>query len=300
MCSNYGLPPPPGWHFGAPIGGPRMSPTPRSAKYGATHSGNPCRGGGNVRLRSSSPPVAVGQTLRCARRCDDGARCGCIGGKPRGGVPDLNPALTQYTKVADTKFPVISLTSPSLAPGTSKDINTYRVANFNIGSDNSHVANIWLVAPQAGEYCTVGGYVAEVSGKTVTLASFVPGTNEPDEDGPVEMVVDITNVSGEVKAGSWSTFTGVVEKGDGMLVMNAYSYVDQPTGVEESETQSTVIRGGQGEIVITTAEPLSVSVYTLGGALVVTRSLADSDAIAVTPGLYVVKAGNKVEKVLVK
>ena len=200
----------------------------------------------------------------------------------------------------NTKIPVISLTSPSLASGTSKDINTYRVANFNIGSTNSHVANIWLVAPQAGEYCTVGGYVAEVSGKTVTLASFVPGTNDADEDGPVEMVVDITNVSGEVKAGSWSTFTGVVEKGDGMLVMNAYSYVDQPTGVEESETQSTVIRGGQGEIVITTAEPVSVCVYTLGGALVVTRSLADSDAIAVAPGLYVVKAGNKVEKVLVK
>ena len=215
-------------------------------------------------------------------------------------MPDLNPALTQYTKVADTEFPVISLTSPSLASGTSKDINTYRVANFNIGSDNSHVANIWLVAPQAGEYCTVGGYVAEVSGKTVTLASFVPGTNDADEDGPVEMVVDITHVSGEVKAGSWSTFTGVVEKGDGMLVMNAYSYVDQPTGVEESETQSTVIRGGQGEIVITTAEPVSVCVYTLGGAVVVTRSLADSDAIAVAPGLYVVKAGNKVEKVLVK
>ena len=114
------------------------------------------------------------------------------------------------------------------------------------------------------------------------------------------MVGDITNVAGAGKAGSWSTCTGIVEKGDGMLVMNAYSDVDQPTGVADSETQSTVIRGGQGEIVITSTEPLSVSVYTLGGALVVTRSLADSDAIAVAPGLYVVKAGNKVEKVLVK
>ena len=50
-----GLPPPPGWHHGVPIGGPRMSPTPRSAKYGATHSCNPSRGSENVRLRSSSP-----------------------------------------------------------------------------------------------------------------------------------------------------------------------------------------------------------------------------------------------------
>ena len=30
--------------MGAPIGGPRMSPTPRSAKYGATHGCHPLRG----------------------------------------------------------------------------------------------------------------------------------------------------------------------------------------------------------------------------------------------------------------
>ena len=53
-----GLPPPPGWHFVGGVGGPRMSPTPRSAKYGATHSGNPSRGGGNARLWSSSPLLA--------------------------------------------------------------------------------------------------------------------------------------------------------------------------------------------------------------------------------------------------
>ncbi|MDD6851436.1 MAG: hypothetical protein PUD64_04320 [Bacteroidales bacterium] len=44
--------------FVGAVGGPRMSPTPRSAKYGATHSGNPSRGGGNARLRSSSPLLA--------------------------------------------------------------------------------------------------------------------------------------------------------------------------------------------------------------------------------------------------
>ena len=38
-----------------PTAAPRMSPTPRSAKYGATHSCNPSRGSENVRLRSSSP-----------------------------------------------------------------------------------------------------------------------------------------------------------------------------------------------------------------------------------------------------
>ena len=40
------------------LGAPGMSPTPRSAKYPATHSCHRLRGGGNARLRSSAPPSA--------------------------------------------------------------------------------------------------------------------------------------------------------------------------------------------------------------------------------------------------
>ena len=56
-----------------------------------------CRGGGNSRLRSSSPPRMDDIALRTPQ--GDGSRppqCdGCIGWKPRGGVPEHNPALTQ-------------------------------------------------------------------------------------------------------------------------------------------------------------------------------------------------------------
>ena len=40
--------------FGTPFGGPRMSPTPRSAKYGATHSANRLPG-----LEITSPLVRI-------------------------------------------------------------------------------------------------------------------------------------------------------------------------------------------------------------------------------------------------
>ena len=40
------------------FGTPRMSPRPRVAKYGVTHSCHHLRGGGNARLRSSSPLLA--------------------------------------------------------------------------------------------------------------------------------------------------------------------------------------------------------------------------------------------------
>ena len=46
------------------FGTPRMSPRPRVAKYGVTHGCHHLRGGGNARLRSSSPPLAEMRTLR--------------------------------------------------------------------------------------------------------------------------------------------------------------------------------------------------------------------------------------------
>ena len=55
-CSDS-LPPPPGWHYIYATAAPRMSPTPRSAKYGATHSCNPSRGGELPRLLPSQPPT---------------------------------------------------------------------------------------------------------------------------------------------------------------------------------------------------------------------------------------------------
>ena len=51
---NDGLPPPPGWHIWDAVCGPRMSPTPRSAKYGATHSANRLPG-----LEITSPLVRI-------------------------------------------------------------------------------------------------------------------------------------------------------------------------------------------------------------------------------------------------
>ena len=76
LCVNVvqcddGLPPPPGWHHGVPIGGPRMSPTPRSAKYGVTHGCNPSRGSENACLWSSAP--RVGRGVRCLHRGADAA-----------------------------------------------------------------------------------------------------------------------------------------------------------------------------------------------------------------------------------
>ena len=204
---------------------------------------------------------------------------------------------TAFEKVANTDFPVIRFTvAADPESASTRELNNYRVANFNIYADNAHVNNIWLVAPQAGEYCHLTGYVKAVSGDVVTLAA---SKEEPDA---VEMTVNIAKLSAKsaVVADAWYKFTGIVVNGDKALTFNATSSEDVSTGVEEAEIGSTIVRGMNGEIAVSVASPATVNVYTAGGALVATRNIADSDAIAVAPGFYVVKTDNTVVKVLVK
>ena len=212
---------------------------------------------------------------------------------------DVNKEIeagTAFTKGDNTTFPVIKITTANAKAASTRELNNYRVANFNIYADNAHVNNIWLVAPQAGEYCHLTGYVKAVSGNEVTLAA---SKEEPDA---VEMTVNIAKLSAKsaVVAGAWYKFTGIVVNGNKALTFNATSSEDVSTGVEEAEIGSTIVRGMNGEIAVSVASPATVNVYTAGGALVATRNIADSDAIAVAPGFYVVKTDNTVVKVLVK
>ena len=212
---------------------------------------------------------------------------------------DVNKEIeagTAFTKGDNTTFPVIKITTANAKAASTRELNNYRVANFNIYADNAHVNNIWLVAPQAGEYCHLTGYVKAVSGNVVTLAA---SKEEPDA---VEMTVNIAKLSAKsaVVADAWYKFTGIVVKGDKALTFNATSSEDVSTGVEEAEIGSTIVRGMNGEIAVSVASPATVNVYTAGGALVATRNIADSDAIAVAHGFYVVKTDNTVVKVLVK
>lgn len=212
---------------------------------------------------------------------------------------DLNKEIavgTAFTKGANTDFPVINIEAAAPQAASTRELNNYRVANFNIGADNAHVKNVWLVAPQAGEYCHITGYVKAVSGEEVTLAS------SKEEEDALEMTVNIAKLTTKsvIAAGTWYKLTGIVANGDKALKFNATAFEDVTTGVEASEIGNTIVRGMNGEIAVSVAAPATVSVYTAGGALVATRNIADSDAIAVAPGFYVVKTDNTVVKVLVK
>ena len=61
--------------------------------------------------------------------------------------------------IGNSNYPVIKFNEEISTEDSSMDINEFRVENFNIHADNVAVNNIWLVAPQPAEYCSVTGYI---------------------------------------------------------------------------------------------------------------------------------------------
>ena len=71
------------------------------------------------------------------------------------------------------------------------------------------------------------------------------------------------------------------------------------SGVSAVETSDIRAYAVNGNIVVNNPNAENVTVYTVAGAEVANTSAADA-SIAVAPGLYIVKAGNAAQKILVK
>ena len=203
---------------------------------------------------------------------------------------------------ANAAYPVVKFVA-AVTPADGKTLaaNTYRVANFNIGKDVNAVKYVWLVAPQAGEYCHVRGYVAAAADGKVTLKSAKESSTATIGEtqitvDPVKMTV---NYSGAVTTGKWFSFTGIVVKNGETLELNALSAEDVSTGVESVETANATVFAANGTINVSSDAQASIEVYTANGQMV--RAInADNASIAVAPGFYLVKVGNQVSKVVVK
>ena len=203
---------------------------------------------------------------------------------------------------ANAAYPVVKFVATvTPAEGQTLNVNTYRVANFNIGKDENAVKYVWLVAPQAGEYCHVRGYVAAAADGKVTLKSAKESSTATIGEtqitvDPVEMTV---NYSGAVTTGKWFSFTGIVVKNGETLELNALSAEDVSTGVESVETANATVFAANGTINVSSESQAAIEVYTANGQMVSAIN-ADNASIAVAPGFYLVKVGNQVSKVIVK
>ena len=72
------------------------------------------------------------------------------------------------------------------------------------------------------------------------------------------------------------------------------------TGVDVVEATETSIYAVAGGIMVEVAEATAVEVYSIAGTMVSSKVVSGAEAISIAQGIYIVKAGDKVSKVIVK
>lgn len=211
------------------------------------------------------------------------------------------------TVLSNTDYPVISFNEDVSSAEGKMDINTFRVENFNIHAENAAVSNIWLVAPQPAEYCTVKGYVntANVNapeGCLVLQSAESATTNEENaEIEPLTMNVYYDPATISFDADGWYYFAGIVSKESDDLKFTALKASNKPiyTAIEDVDAGTARIFAANGNINVAADKQTTIVVYSATGQLI-TAIEASSATIAVTPGFYIVKVGNQVTKLAVR
>ena len=211
------------------------------------------------------------------------------------------------TVVSNTDYPVISFDEDVTATASRMDINTYRVENFNIHADNAAVNNIWLVAPQPAEYCSVKGFLSEqniheAEGYLVLQSAESATTtrsNAAVEPLTLNVYYDAANI--KLDTDGWYYFTGVVSKENDALKYTAFKASDKPiyTAIDDVDAGTTRIFAANGSINVAADKQTTIAVYSANGQLVAAIE-ASSATIALTPGFYIVRVGTQVTKLAVR
>ena len=197
---------------------------------------------------------------------------------------------------SNDKFPVVELVSDwSKTTTVSESHNTFHVANFNIGNcPETETQKLWFVAPQPGEYCSIYGYLATIPASDATTIEI-----QASETNTITATVALNGVAAPVATG-WYILDGIVENTEsGMQIRMISISSDLPSGIEDADCGYTEIVGSNGKITVSAVSEV-VNIYTTNGALVSSTPVSGNAEIAIAPGLYIVKAGNKVARVLVK
>ena len=212
------------------------------------------------------------------------------------------------TIVSNTDYPVISFAEEVSTTDNSIDINTFRVENFNIHAESDIVRNMWLVAPQPGEYCKVLGFVNmenihSEDGYLVLKSAESETINEYNTTiEPLTMNVYFDTATFNLgTVDGWYDYTGIVSKDGDALKFTALKSSSEPiyTGIEDVETGNLRIFAANGNINVAADDMTSIKVFSATGQLVSSLQAA-SATISFAPGFYLVKAGDKTAKIVVK
>lgn len=141
--------------------------------------------------------------------------------------------------------------------------------------------------------------LAERPGKELeTVYTFVKPTPDANKFGKVKFTLPET-YDNQSYARLY-IYPQFANPGD-LFVLTTISIDGGKSGIDAVEAGDIRIIGETGYITVTGAEGKDVTVYSVDGRMVVSRNNIDNDcSIAASKGLYIVRAGNKVAKVIVK
>lgn len=202
------------------------------------------------------------------------------------------------TVVSNSEYPIISFPEGTVSTiDSSMSYNAFRVANFNIYADNDEVRNIWLVAPQPAEYCSLTGYMSAED--INSEEGYFVLQSAQQVAAPLTMNVYYDPATLNLGDSGWRSFTGIVSKDGDALKFTALAKIDIPTGIEDVDAGNARIFASNGNINVVAEAPTSIVVYSANGMHVASFE-ASNASVAVTPGFYIVKVGNQVAKLAVK
>lgn len=202
------------------------------------------------------------------------------------------------TVVSNDEYPIISFPEGTVSTkDSSMSYNSFSVANFNIYADNDEVRNIWLVAPQPAEYCSITGYMSTED--INTEESYFVLRSAQQAAAPLTMNVYYDPATLNLGESGWRSFTGIVSKDGDALKFTALAKMDIPTGIEDVEAGNARIFASNGNINVVAEAQTSIIIYSANGLHIASLE-ASNASVAVTPGFYIVKVGNQVAKLAVK
>ena len=202
------------------------------------------------------------------------------------------------TVVSNDEYPIISFPEGTVSTkDSSMSYNAFSVANFNIYADNDEVRNIWLVAPQPAEYCSITGYMSTEDINTED--NYFVLRSAQQAVAPLTMKAYYDPATLQLGESGWRSFTGIVSKDGNALKFTALANNGIITGIEDVDAGNARVFASNGNINVVAEAPTSIIIYSANGLHV--ASLEASNAtVAVTPGFYIVKVGNQVTKLAVK
>ena len=202
------------------------------------------------------------------------------------------------TVVSNSEYPIISFPEGIVSTkDNSVNNNTFRVANFNIYADNDAVRNIWLVAPQPAEYCSLRGYMSTEDINTEEHYFVLQSAQQVV--APLTMKVYYDPATLNLGDSGWYSFTGIVSKDGDALKFTALAKKDIPAGIEDVDAGNARIFASNSKINVVADAQTSIIIYSANGMHVASLE-ASNASVAVTPGFYIVKVGNQVTKLAVK